>query len=116
MNINLGRIAFGRGAYLLFLVSVIIALAFADLPLPVFLAFVSAILAVSLVAEALSKLASLKLEPKPISAPVAPFGQFEYGTSAPVAALLLAFGQTQKEPEFSQTQVWFTKTSVGTFA
>ena len=32
MNINLGRIAFGRGAYLLFLVSVIIALAFVGIP------------------------------------------------------------------------------------
>src|SRR6516225_7354378 len=61
MHVKLEEIAFGRGAYLVFLASVVIALAFADLPLSIFLSFLAAIIAIGAVAEALSRFLSKRL-------------------------------------------------------
>ena len=120
MRINLDDIAFGRGAYLLFLVGIIMALGFSDLPTPVFLTFLGVIVAVGLVAEMLSWLASRKLA---ASSPLADFGPYEPVTTFVFAieektsvGLLKTFGLSQDEPEFSRTQEWFAKTSVGSFA
>jgi hypothetical protein len=126
VRIDLDDIAFGRGAYLLFLVGIIMALSFSDLPTPIFLTFLGVIVAVGLVAETLSWLASRKLRASSLQAapygafepvPALAFASFEENGDASVTKLLVTFGLApNEEPEFAQIQNWFAKTSVGSFA
>jgi hypothetical protein len=114
VNIKLEQKVFGRQAYVLFLVCIVIALAFSGLPTAIFFGFVAAVVLIGAIAEILSRLASRKLAA--ISTPVVAPGVLEYDRVAPMTTLLVAFSQVQKEPEFARTEDWFVETAVGSFA
>ena len=116
MSDIIDRIAFGRGAYIVFVTGVVVALAFADLPVPIFLAFSATVIGIGILAEAASRLASKKLIE--MSAPAASMTTqpASVTTAAPVAVLHFKFAQVQAEPEFAQIQDWFTNTAIGSFA
>ena len=109
MNSRFDRIAFGGSAYLLFVVVIVTALAFAGFPTPVFLAFLAMVVVTGLAAEGLSRLASQKLID--MSAPA------EVEAPDQVGQLVIAFTvEIEAEPDFDQTSTWFAKTAIGSFA
>jgi hypothetical protein len=110
MNSRFDQIAFGGSAYLLFVVCIVTALAFADFPTPVFLAFLAMVVVTGLAAEGLSRLASKKLIE--MSAPA------ETEASAQVDKWVVAFTRVEieVEPDFVRTSDWFDKTAIGSFA
>lgn len=110
MNSRFDQIAFSGSAYLLFVVCIVTALAFADFPTPVFLAFLAMVVVIGLAAEGLSRLASKKL--------VEMSGPAETEGPAQVDQWVIAFTRVQigTEPDFVRTSDWFNETAIGSFA